>query len=130
MAEVDPYDDSIIRHAIKRHAFDPGTNHFRWIFESAYDNKREYNKKLQEAFDELNARQIKGEAHPKEQLTGQVLEIGNFRNAKTRRQERRQEGQLYVASFRNKIIFFILSRLLPQRRSRRIDRIFRKFLSN
>lgn len=39
MPEVDPFNDSIFRYAIKRHTFDPGTNHFRWIFESAYNDK-------------------------------------------------------------------------------------------
>jgi hypothetical protein len=129
VAEVDPFDDSIIRYVIRRHAYDPETKHFKWNYEKAFNKRREYEKSLRAAFDELGARQIRGEAHFKEQLIGEVLEIGNFRNAKTRRQERKLEGQFYVASFRNNVIFFILSRLLPQRRSRRIDKFFRKFLT-
>jgi len=44
MAEVDPFDDSKVRYVIRRHRFDPETNHFRWFYEKAYDNKREYEK--------------------------------------------------------------------------------------
>lgn len=130
MAEVDPFDDSIIRYAIRRHIYDPETNHFKWSYEKAYSKRREYERNLQEAFDELSARQVNGEAHPKEHLAGEVLEIGNFRNAKTRRRERKQEGQFYVASFRNRLILFIVSRMFPKRHSRKIDKFVRKFLSN
>ena len=56
MTLVDPYDDSIVRYVIRRHQYDPETNHFRWFYESAFDNKREYRRKLQEVFDELGAR--------------------------------------------------------------------------
>ena len=79
MTLVDPYDDSIVRYVIRRRQYDPETNHFRWFYESAFDNKREYRRKLQEVFDELGARQAKGEAHRKEQLAGGVLQIGNFK---------------------------------------------------
>ena len=51
MAKVDPYDDSVFRYVIMRHQFDPKTNHFRWFYESAYDSKWEYGKRLQEAFE-------------------------------------------------------------------------------
>ena len=47
MTLVDPYDDSIVRYVIRRHQYDPETNHFRWFYESAFDNKREYRRKLQ-----------------------------------------------------------------------------------
>ena len=87
MAEVDPYDDSIFRYAIKRHRFDSETNHFRWVYEAAFNNKREYEKKLEKAFNELEARHLKGEAHFKEQLAGEELKIGYFKNSKIRRQE-------------------------------------------
>jgi hypothetical protein len=129
MAEVDPYDDSIIRYAIKRHLYDSETKHFRWILENAYDKKREYEKKLQEGFDELETRREKGEAHLKEQLTGEVLEIGNFRNSKSRRQEKMKERQLYISSPRNRMIFFLLTRRHLIGRFRRINKLLRKFLS-
>jgi hypothetical protein len=101
MTEVDPFDDSIIRHAILRHAFD-----------------------------DLADRRLRGVAPLKEQVTGQVLELGYFRNSKSRRQQRFEEGQFYVASTRNKMIFFLLTRWLPLRRSRKMQKFFRKFLSN
>lgn len=129
MAEVDPFDDSIIRYAIRRHNYDPETNHFKWSYEKAFSKRREYEMNLQEAFDELNARQAIGDAHPKEHLAGEVLEIGNFKNAKSRRQERKQEGQFYVASFRNRLIFFMLTKMFPKRHSRKIDKFFRQFLA-
>lgn len=128
MAVVDPFDDSIVRYVIRRHQYDPETNHFRWFYESAFDNKREYGRKLQEEFDELGARQEKGEAHRKEQLAGGVLQIGNFRNSKSRRQERAEEGRMYIASPRNKIIFLLLSRRNPFIRSRRLNKFIRPFL--
>ena len=128
MTEVDPYDDSIVRYVIRRHQYDPETKHFRWFYESAFVNKREYKRKLQEAFDELGARQEKGEAHLKEQLAGGVLQIGNFRNSKSRRQERAEEGRMYLASPRNKIIFLLLSRRNPFISSRRLNRFLRGFL--
>lgn len=65
MAEVDPFDDSIIRYAIRRHVYDPETNHFKWSYEKAYSKRREYERNLQEAFDELSARQVNGEADRK-----------------------------------------------------------------
>ena len=128
MAKVDPYDDSIKRYAIKRHAYDLEKKHFRWIFESAYDKKREFKRHLQAAFDELESRRQKGEAHVKEQVAGQILEIGYFRNSKSRRQAREEEGQLFIASPRNKAIFFI-SRTYPISRSRRLNKLLRRFLS-
>ena len=128
MAEVDPFDDSIVRYVIRRHQYDPETNHFRWFYESAFDNKGEYGRKLQEAFDELGARHEKGEAHRKEQLAGGVLQIGYFRNSKSRRLERAKEGRMYVASPRNKIIFLLLSRRNPFFRSRRLNKFLQGYL--
>lgn len=129
MAEVDPYDDSILRYAIKRHRFDSETNHFRWIYEVAFDNKRQYKKKFQKAFNELEARHLKGEAHFKEQLVGEELKIGYFKNSKTRRQERFEEGRFHAVTPRNKVIFLILSWRIPFLRSSRVSRFARRFLN-
>jgi len=90
---------------IRRHQFDPETRHFRWFFESAYDKKREYEKKLQEAFDELAVRRIKGEAHIKEQLSGQRLEIGYFSNSKFRRERRLLQSAFRPANWKTRILF-------------------------
>ncbi len=128
MAQIDPYEDSVLRYVISRHQFDPETKHFRWFYESAFDNKQEYKRKLQEAFDELGARQEKGEAHLKEQLAGGVLQIGHFRNSNSRRQERVEEGRMYVTSPRNKIIFLLLSQRNPFISSRRLNKYLRGFL--
>ena len=114
MTQIDPFDDSVLRYVIRRHQYDPKTKHFHWFYESAFDNKREFTKKLQEAFDELGARQEKGQAHLKEQLTGEVLQIGNFRNSKSNRQEREEEGRMYLASPRNRVIFLLFFSQSPQ----------------
>lgn len=109
MAEVDPYDDSSFRYVIRRHKYDPETKHFRWIYESAYDSKREYNRRLQEAFDELAVRRTHGEAHIKEQLSGQRLESGYFANTKLRRNRRLLQGALRPANRKTKILFVFSS---------------------
>lgn len=128
MAQIDPFDDSVLRYVIRRHQYDPETKHFRWFYESAFDNKREYKRKLLKAFEELEARQVKGEAHHKEQLTGVVLQIGNFRNSKSNRQERAEEGRYYLGSPKNRIIFLLLSHRIPFVRSPRIHKFLRGFL--
>ena len=128
MTQIDPYDDSVLRYVIRRHQFDPETKHFRWFYESAFDNKQEYKRKLQEAFDELGVRQEKDEAHLKEKLAGGVLQIGHFRNSKSRRKERAEEGRMYLVSPRSKIIFLLLSRRNPFVRSRRLNKYLRGFL--
>ena len=129
MAEVDPYEDSILRYAIKRHRFDSETNHFRWIYEVAFDNKREYKKRLEEAFNELEDRHVKGEAPFKEQLAGEELQIGYFKNSKIRRQERQEEGRFHAVTPRNNVIFLILSWRIPFLRSRRFHNFVRRFLN-
>lgn len=128
MAEVDPYNDSILRYAIKRHRFDSETNHFRWIYEVAFDNKKEHKRKLQEAFKELEARHEKGEAHFKEQLAGEELQIGYFKNSKLRRQGRYEEGRFHEVTPRNKIFFLMLSWRTLFLWSRRADNIVKRFL--
>jgi hypothetical protein len=128
VAQIDPFDDSVLRYVIRRHQYDPETKHFRWFYESAFDNKREYKRKLLKAFEELEVRQVKGEAHLKEQLAGEVMQIGNFRNSKSNRQKRAEEGRMYLASPRNRVVFLLLSHRIPFVRSRRIHKFLRGFL--
>lgn len=109
MTEVDPYDDSIVRYVIRRHQYDPKTNHFRWFYESAYDSKREYEKRLQEAFDELASRRANGLAHNKEQLGGRRLESGYFANSKLRRNRRLLQGAFRPANWKTRILFWFFS---------------------
>ena len=47
MTEDDPYDEAIVRQVIRRHQYEPETKQFRWFYKSAYDNKRQYEKRLQ-----------------------------------------------------------------------------------
>ena len=104
MAEVDPYDDSIVRYVIRRHQYDPETKHFRWFYESAYDNKRQYGKRLQDAFDELTLRRLGGGVHIKEQVGGQKLEVGYFSNSKSRRERQFLQGAYRPANWKTRIL--------------------------
>jgi hypothetical protein len=106
MAEVDPLDDALDRYAITRHKYDPETNHFRWFYEIAYDNKREYERKFDELGQELEVRQLSGEAHFKEQISGIRLEVGYFQNSQARRWARQEEGAYQVLNWRTRIVFF------------------------
>lgn len=91
--------------------------------------KGEYTEKLREAFDELDDRRLRGVAPIKEQVAGQILEIGYFRNSKMRHLERKEEGRFYVASPKNKAIIYVLSRKYVFQRSKRLNKFLRKFLS-
>ena len=104
MTEVDPYDDSKVRYVIRRHQYDPETKHFRWFYESAYDNKRQYGKRLQDAFDELAMRRLNGGVHIKEQVSGQKLEVGYFSNSKSRRERQFLQGAYRPANWKTRIL--------------------------
>jgi hypothetical protein len=110
MAEVDPFNDEIVRYVIKRHKYDPETNHFRWFYEIAYDNKREYERKFHELSDELKARQLRGEAHFKESVSLRVLEVGYFQNSQARRWARQEQGAYRVVNWRNRFKFLFQNR--------------------
>jgi len=109
MTEVDPYDDSIVRYVIRRHQYDPETKHFRWFYESAYDNKRQYQKRLQNAFDELAMCRLGSGVHIKEQVSGQKLEVGYFSNSKSRRERRLLQGTFRPVNWRTKMLFWFSS---------------------
>ena len=121
MTEVDPLDDSIVRYVIRRHQYDPETKHFRWFYESAYDNKRQYGKRLQDAFDELAMRRLGGGVHIKEHLSGQRLEVGYFSNSKLRRERQREQGTLRSVNWKRRILFmfFSITHRLPRRMHKR-----------
>jgi hypothetical protein len=110
MAEVDPLDDAIDRYVISRHKYDPESNHFRWFYEIAYDTKREFERKFDELGEELEVRQLSGEAHFKEQISGIRLEVGYFQNSQARRWARQEEGAYRVLNWRTRIVFFFQNR--------------------
>jgi len=119
VAEIDPFDDSKVRYVIRRHQFDPNTNHFRWLFEKAYDNRREYEKKLSEAFEELDVRRLVSDVDPKEQLKGERLKIGHFSSSASRRARRLEQGAFRPVTWRTELSFLYHSnrfRLLRKRR--------------
>ena len=70
----------------------PVTKHFRWIYESAYDNKREFKKRFEQVSNDLEARQLSGLAHSKENVSGKRLEVGYFQNSQVRREARHAQG--------------------------------------
>lgn len=107
MALVDPYDDSRIRYVIRRHQFDSDTNHFRWIIEKAYDNKKEFNKALEAAFLELQLRREMGNAHNKEQISGMTFGIGYLSNSQSRRALRQEEGTFLADNLLTRIKILI-----------------------
>lgn len=118
MAEVDPFDDSKVRYVICRHRFHPETNHFRWFYEKAYDSKREYEKNLSGAFEELEVRRLAGDVESKEQLTGVRLEKGYFSSSASRRAHRLEQGAFRPVTWRTELSFLYHSnrfRLLRKR---------------
>lgn len=92
MAEVDPFDDSIVRYVIKRHRYDFETKHYRWFYQCAYDNEAEYRKYFNEIGDALEELRLRGEVQHKDQIAGVRLEIGFFANSKHRREAREIQG--------------------------------------
>jgi hypothetical protein len=110
MAEVDPLNDEIVRYVIRRHKYDPETNHFRWFYEIAYDKKREYQRKFNELGDELEVRQLSGEAHVKEEISGFRLEAGSFQNSQARRWAQQEQGAYRALNWRTRIVFYFQNR--------------------
>lgn len=117
MAEVDPYDDSIIRFAITRHNYDSETKHFRWTYEIAYDNKREFNKKFEQVSNDLEARQLSGQAHSKENVSGQRLEVGYFQNSQARREASHAQGSYRELDWKFRLVLALekVRRFIPFR---------------
>ena len=114
MTEVDPLDDSITRYVIRRHRFDPATNHFRWFNESAFDNKTEFEARLQQAFEELAARSLHGNVEEKEQISGQKLSVNYLSESSARRKQRKIDGAYLPVNWKNKILFqFHFRRSVP-----------------
>jgi hypothetical protein len=110
MTKVDPSDDSIVRYVIRRHRFDAATNHFRWIDESAYDSKDEFDKSLDEAASELESRRIVGRAHEKEQVAGQKLPANYYAESLVRRKRRIAQGAFRPDTLRNRVVIAFTSK--------------------
>jgi hypothetical protein len=106
MAEVDPFDDSVVRYVIKRHKYDPKTKHYRWFYQCAYDNETEYRKAFNEIGDALEELRLRGEVQHKDQIAGVRLEIGYFTNSKRRREARDIQGAYREVPVRS-IKFFV-----------------------
>jgi hypothetical protein len=64
---------SALRYVVKRHRFDSETNHFRWMTEEIFDNKRQCRKYLKKEWADLEFRKNSGQAHFKEELSGYII---------------------------------------------------------
>jgi hypothetical protein len=74
MATEDSEENLSSPYVVMRHKFDASTNHFRWMPEVAFDNKREWKKYLKKACAKLELQKNSGQAHYKEQISGLILE--------------------------------------------------------
>ena len=92
MAEVDLFDDSIVRYVIKRHKYDSENKHYRWFYQCAYDNEAEYRKAFNEIGEALEELRLRGEVQNKDQIAGVRLEIDYFTNSKPRREALEIQG--------------------------------------
>jgi hypothetical protein len=81
MAEVNINDSTIKRFVITCHKFDPETNHFRWLPEIAFDRKRDWNRYWDRWVEDLKLRNKMGTSHPKEQISGYILDVGNIKKS-------------------------------------------------
>lgn len=94
MAAVDPDDDSIRRHVVRRYAYDPERRERRHIVVAAFDNKREYMRLIERCARDLERRRAAGEAIDRlEHYTGVSLEPGYRR--------RQQDGRLLRQAIRH-----------------------------
>jgi hypothetical protein len=101
--QIDPLDDSRVRYVIQRHTFDNQVKFFRWINERAFDNKKEFEIELEEAFRELHMRRQRGEADAKEQVSGMKLGINHFANSSQKRIARQELATYLPNNLLNRI---------------------------
>jgi hypothetical protein len=77
MAAVDPDDDGIRRHVVRRYAYDEARHERRYQIVAAFDNEAECLVHFEMLNDELRHRTPAGEyIDPQEFLSGAVLEAG------------------------------------------------------
>jgi hypothetical protein len=88
VAAVDPDDDSILRHVVRRYTYDPVRHERRHMVVAAFDNKREYMRMLETLGRELERRRRRSGGDPidrMEHYTGVVLEPGYRRRQQDER---------------------------------------------
>ncbi|TSA20054.1 MAG: hypothetical protein D4R69_05855 [Actinomycetales bacterium] len=81
MSEVNINDSSIKRFVITCHKFDPETNHFRWMPEIAFDQKRDWNRYWDRWVADLELRSQMGTSHSKEAISGYILDVGDVKES-------------------------------------------------
>jgi hypothetical protein len=74
-------DDSIRRFIVRHYRYDPDRHERRHVVVGVFDNKREYMVGLEKAQAELERRRARGEADPREHISGTVREAGDDRRA-------------------------------------------------
>ena len=94
VAAVDPDDDTILRHVVRRYAYDPARHERRHMVIAAFDNNREYKRLLERLGRELERRRSAGESIDRlEHYTGVVLAPGYRR--------RQHDGRLLQKAIRH-----------------------------
>ena len=61
------------RYVVIRHRFDSETNHYRWMPEVTFDNKRKWKKYLKKKSADLELRKNSGLTQQKEELSGYII---------------------------------------------------------
>jgi hypothetical protein len=61
------------RYVVIRHRFDSETNHYRWMPEVTFDNKRKWKKYLKKESADLELRKNSGLTQQKEELSGYII---------------------------------------------------------
>ena len=73
MAAENAVGESSPRYVVKCHRFDSETNHYRWMTEVTFDNKRKWKKYLKKEWADLEVRKNSGQTKQKEELSGYIL---------------------------------------------------------
>jgi hypothetical protein len=79
VTQVKPDDDSIRRFIVRHYRYVPERRQRRNVVVAAFDNKREFRRFLRETAAELERRKERGDADPREHVSGVVHEPGHLR---------------------------------------------------
>ncbi len=93
MAEADPDDDTQQRWVVRWYRYDPERRERRHTFVAAYTTEDEFLHAVANLRAELAVRQARGEAEPREYISGVVVPAGYRAETQRRRAEERQRRQ-------------------------------------
>ncbi|WP_148076995.1 hypothetical protein [Nocardioides aurantiacus] len=92
MAEVDPDDDQRTRYVVWHYRYDPLRRQRRNVIVAAYDDRDEFEDRVQELSRSLRDRKAAGEAEPGENIGGDVRTPGHAERAQNTRLLQRAIG--------------------------------------